>query len=580
MLEWLRVRNVALIREASLEFGEGLNVVTGETGAGKSVLLESLVLVLGGRAQSQLVGRSADRSAVEAGFRIPKGPASTGPLYDLLEENGVEVEDGELVVRRELRVRSGGQSLQGRIRVNGVPMAAGAMRRIGSLLAEVFRQGEHLGIQQPGAGRDILDRIAGNADLRHRLANCHDHLRAREEELTRLETALAREASERDTLTRISGEIESAGLAPGEDEELHRERRVLTAAGQLRSLLAAARDSLHESEDSATTRIAVALRSLERAAAWDPDLEPELARYRDALAVLEELALDLREREERIAAAPERLDWIEDRLALIRGLERRYAGGAGGADALLARINQISLDINEFENRTELRERLRREVAEEIDRYGHLAQRLSSARAVTAAEVGGLVETELASLGMGKARFEIEVAPIPPEPERPTGHFRPHGIDRVEFRFGANRDVPPGPIGQIASGGESSRFLVALTAAVTGEGDPPLVVFDEADAGTSGRIAHQVGARLLKLARERQVISVTHLPQVAAFGHTHLVVEKLESDGSVRVRRLAGSARIEEIARMLAGSNVTGSARDHACQLLAANRNGAASEAS
>ncbi len=565
MLEWLRVRNVALIGEAALEFGEGLNVVTGETGAGKSVLLESLALALGGRAQAQLLGTSAERSVIEAGFRIPE----SAPLRALLEEHGVDAGDGELVVRRDLRVRDGG-SIQGRVRVNGVPLAAAGLRRIGALLAEVFRQGEHLAIQNPDAARDILDRIADNADIRRRLAEVHDRLRTCEEELERLEAALAREASEREALMQVAQEIEAAELAPGEDQELRRERKALAAADQLRSLLAEARHALYDSEQSATTQIAVALRALERAVELDPGLESALARFRDALAVAEELALDVRDHEARIRAAPERLDWIEDRLALIRGLERRHVGGAGGADALLERMNQNSLTVNKFKDRKEQRDRLRQQLAAEIDQYRGLAERLSARRVRSAAEVGRRVEAELAGLGMGKARFRVEVAPIPPEPERPTSPFRPHGTDRVEFRFAAAPDAPPGPIGQIASGGESSRFFVALKAAMAGEGDPSSVVFDEADAGTSGRIAHQVGARLRKLAESRQVISVTHLPQVAALGSTHLVVEKLESDGSVRVRRLAGAERIEEIARMLAGPEITGSAREHACQLLAA----------
>ncbi len=569
MLEWLRVQNVALIRDTTLEFGEGLNVVTGETGAGKSVLLESLLLALGTRTKPHLVGAAADRSLVEAGFRIADEGEPVGPVPDFLEEHGVEVEEGEIVIRREIRLRGGSGTVQGRIRVNGTPMPAGTLRKLGAMLGEVYSQGEHLTIQSPEAAREILDRVSGLDDLRLEVRDEYERLRQREEELREIEDAVARETSESDALRRMAEEITAAALEPDEDGMLRKERRTLASAGQMRSLLRDARNALYESETSASSQIAVAIRSLEHALELDPDFDSALSRCRETLAAVEDLALDLREREAQVAAAPERLAWIEERLALIRGLERRYVEGAGGVSAILARFENISLFINDLDRKKTIRKKLSEETAAAVRRYQELAQKLSRARTEAASRVGELVQGELADLGMGKARFEVSVTRALPVPEQATAHFQAHGLDRVEFRFDATGKLAPQPIQQVASGGESSRFFVALRAAVAGEGGPPTVVFDEADAGTSGRIAHAVGARLLRLAAGRQVISVTHLPQVAALGSNHLVVETLQSEGSVRVRRLTGAARIEEIARMLAGPEITESARDHARELLA-----------
>ncbi len=562
MLEWLRVRNVALIPEAFLELGEGLNVVTGETGAGKSVLLESLMLALGARAPSRVVGAFGDRALVEAGFRLAPDEA----LGEILDDHGVEAEDGELIVRRELRAKGAG-----RIRVNGVPIAASGLRRIGAQLAEVFSQGAHQEIHQAGGARAALDRAVGKPDRTRRLREVFERLREREEELERLASALAREDAEREALGRLVEEIESAELEPGEDEALRNERRRLAAADQLRSLLRTARRTLYDAEESATSQIGVALRSLERASEWDPELEPALVRLRDALAAAEDLALEIGEREKQVSAAPERLGWIEDRLALVRGLERRHAGGAGGADALLERVREAAAALGAMRDRREARDRLREEVAAAGAEYRRLAEELSGARRRAGKRIEAVVKRELAGLGMPKARFMVALTGLAEDPERPTAQFRPHGTDRVEFRFAAAPDAAPGPLGSIASGGESSRFFVALKAGLADAGGPPTtVVFDEADSGTSGRIAHAVGARLRRLARTRQVLSVTHLPQVAALGDAHLVVERVESSQSVRVRGLLGADRIEEIARMLAGPEITESARAHARQLLSA----------
>ena len=603
MLHWLRARNVALLRDVSLDFGESLNVVTGETGAGKSVLLEALGLVLGGRGRAQLVGSAGARAVVEAGFS-PERPAvrEPDPLERLLAEMGAAPADGEIqadseiVIRRELRLGARGGSLTNRTTINGAAAPVAALRSLGVLLAEIYSQGEHLALLQPGAARDAVDAAGGHRALVLETGTAWRRLREAEERRDRFEANLRRTGAERAAMERALDEIERAAPQPGEKETLLSERRALGEAERLLRLLETAYQALYGSEDAAASQLARACRALDEAAEADPQTARLLEGRGDLLAEVEDLAAAVRERREAIEAAPARLAWIEDRLAVLRGLERRHLGDAGEPDALIELADEIRKKLAELADRSETRRRAGTEAEAAAGAYETLADALTEARRRAAAALCRGVEAELAELGLPNARFSIRIAPLEglaagtvgegaaPERgeafaegearlrddprERRTRHFREHGRDRVEFLFSAGPELTPAPIGQVASGGESSRFFLALKAAGAGKAGGPTLLFDEADAGVSGRIADAVGRRLLRLAESRQVVCVTHLPQVAALGNTHLVVEKLESDGSIRVRCLDGTARIEEIARMLAGPAVTESARRHARELL------------
>ena len=574
MLHWLRARNVALLKDVSLEFGEGLNVVTGETGVGKSILLQALGLILGGRGRSQLIGPAGDRAVVEAGFTLSEEASPAGErLRALCEDAGVSTEDGELVVRRELRFAPGRRSVANRIALNGAAVPVAALRAVGILLAEVYSQGEYLALLQPGAARETVDAVGGHAALRREVAVALRILRAAEEERDALEDRLRQAEIHRAAMERALEEIERAAPEPGETESLLVERRALGHADQLAGRLESAYQALYGSETAAGAQLAVALRALEDAAAVDPETARLFDGRPDLLVEVEDLAAAVRDRRDSVRAAPERLAEIEDRLVVLRGLERRHAGGTGGTDALLERAKEIRVALSALTDQAQERRRAVTAAEAGAVRYRDLAASLHAARETAAEALARKVQHELVGLGIPRARFSIGIEALrgrsEPEADAGTEHFTGHGLDRVHFLFSASREMTPAPIGEVASGGESSRFFLALKAAGAGEGGADTLIFDEADTGTSGRIADAVGRRLRRLAVSRQVVSVTHLPQVAALGRAHLVVEKLESGDAVRVRCLGDSARIEEIARMLAGPQITHSAREHASQLLA-----------
>ncbi|MDE2972888.1 MAG: AAA family ATPase, partial [Acidobacteriota bacterium] len=534
MLHWLRAQNVALLRDVSLEFEAGLNVVTGETGVGKSVLLEALGLILGGRGRSQLVGPLGDRAVVEAGFTSPAGETPDGERFGALAgEAGFPAEDGDLVIRRELRLAPGRRSISNRITVNGSAVPVAVLRALGVILAEIYSQGEYLALLQPGAARETVDEAGGHGPLRRELAVAFRALRARETERDALQDRLTAAAVQRAEMERALEEIERAAPQPGEIGGLLEERRTLGHAEQLAGRLESAYQALYGSDSAAGAQLAVALRALEEAGAIDSRTAGLLEGRPDLLVEVEDLAAAVRDRRDSVRAAPERLAEIEDRLVVLRGLERRYAGGVGDADTLLERAAEIRDALAELTDQAEERRRAVAAAVAAAARYRERAASLHTARKAAAEALAREVQGELAGLSIPRARFSIGMEPLSEESgageAAGTGHFTEHGLDRVEFLFSASAEMAPAPIGEVASGGESSRFFLALKAAGAGKGGAATLVFDEADTGTSGRIADAVGRRLKRLAASRQVVSVTHLPQVAALGRTHLVVEKLES---------------------------------------------------
>lgn len=583
MLDWLRVRNLAILREVSLEFGAGLNVLTGETGVGKSVLLESFALALGGRARGGLIGPAADRAVVEAGFSAADfSSVEEAALAAALSAAGADGEGGEVVVRREIRPSAAG-SVVNRITINGAAAPVAGLRSVGRRLAEVYSQGEHLALLRPGAARETVDETGGHAALRLETAAAFRALVEAERRLARLDERLRRAAAERGEMERAVAEIGEADPRPGEREELGRERRLLGDADRLIARLDEAWEALYGSERSAGVLLGVARRALDSAAEMDPVTEAMLRERPDLVAEIEDLASSIRERREAVDSGPERLAEIEERLALLRRLERRYGAPA---DELADLARNYAATLGELTEEEDARRRAESGTRERRSAYLAAARRLTEARKAAGAALGRAVEAELAGLGIPRARLLIAVGPAGPDsgdgeaaPADSTEAFSEHGLDRVEFRFSANPELPPAPISEVASGGEASRFFLALKAAGAGKGGGRTLVFDEADSGTSGRIADAVGRRLVRLAAGRQVLSVTHLPQVAALGRSHQVVEKLESGPMVRVRSVSGADRTEEIARMLAGPEVTDSARRHAEQLLAGVREPAAAGA-
>ena len=573
MLLWLRARNLALIEDVSVEFEPGLHVFTGETGSGKSLLLDALGLALGARAQARLVGPRGPRATIEAGFHL-SGDQAPSAVIESLDRAGIAVDGGEVLIRRELRIAGPGGSVISRALVNGTAVPVGVLRSIGSGLAEIFGQSEHLTLLRPGAARDIVD-SAGSHDARlAEVSDAHCRWRAAEARVVELGSGAGDTSQERVELERALREIETADPQPGERETLMEERRTLASRERLLQLLESAWSSLYGTDTSASVRIGRAVRELEAAAELDIGTARMLQGRADLLAEVEDLAESVRDRCDAIEAGPERLAEIEDRLALLRRLERRHSGGAGGPEALLARAEAIRRELAGLEAREATRSRAAADAEAMEDAYRKAARRVTAARREAARALEVAVAAELPGLGLPKARFGIRLEPAgDPCPDPPRERFASTGWDRVNFRFSANPGMPLASLSEVASGGETSRFFLALQAAAAerareGQGSTPALVFDEVDAGVSGRVADAVGRRLRRLAADRQVLCVTHLPQVAALGGTHFRVEKLESGAVVRVHRLADDDRLEEIARMLAGPEVTEAARRNARDLL------------
>jgi DNA repair protein RecN (Recombination protein N) len=563
MLSVLRVKNFVLIDELEVEPGPGLNVLTGETGAGKSVLLAALQLVLGARARPDLVRAGAERAEVEALFDVRSAPG----LMQRLAAAGLEPHD-ELVIRRV--VEPAGRS---RAYVNGQLVPGTQLAALASGLVDISSQHEHQTLADPSNHLAHLDAFAGLDSERAEVAAAVAELRACAAELAALRVA-ARTASEREAFLRFQlAELSRIDVQPGEDVALAAEIEQLRAADQLSALLGRAEDALCAADGAATARIARVVSDLAAAARLDASLEPLIAPIEAACAELEDAGRELARRVRSVRYDPERLVAAEDRLHTVRQVLRRF----GTVQAVLDRRAEAEAELASLDGAEDRLAQLeqRRQVAS--DRAVVAARRLSEGRRRAAAELGAAITSELRALGMASARLEVTVAPLPVGADGlevdGTG-LGPTGVDRVEFCIAPNKGEPPRPLRRIASGGELSRTLLALKRVLAGSGDVAAYVFDEVDTGVGGAIADVIGARLADVARHHQVLCITHLPQVAAYGGTHLHVRKLEEEGRTRtvVTRLTADERVEELARMLGGLTVTDAVRAAAVDLLGGAR--------
>ncbi len=553
----LRVENYAVIDQVAAEFGPGLNLLTGETGAGKSILIDALALLLGEKASPDVVRHGADKAVISAviEFEGPRIPA-------ILQEHGIDGDGTELILRREIGAK-------GRVFLNNQPATVALLKRLAPELAAVHAQSESIVSFDAAARLELLDAFAGveTADLAAAFADW----RGIRERITELER------SEQDRMRLVDlwsfqkKEIESARVEIGEDERLESEKRVLANAEKIHAAALSAYGSLYESDASAATLLRAAMRQIEELARYDGRFQELLASLESARATVEDVAVTLRDYAGGTDASPERLAEIEDRLALLDRLKRKYGQSleeviAFGADA--------ARKLNEVENRDQVLGQLRRELAESARRYLAAGRVISRKRYEAARKLEKLVEAEINELAM-KAKFRIEVSGSDEE-----GNWSAEGFDRAAYLIATNPGQPMQPIEQIASGGELSRVLLALKATV--ETASPArrrakvqrtLVFDEIDNGIGGGAAEAVGRKLKSLARSNQVLCITHLPQIAAFADLHLLVRKSESQGRTRtsIQQLSTAERTEELARMLSGAKLTERSRKHAEQLLKAN---------
>ncbi len=561
MLLELRAENYAVIDHAIADFGAGLNLLTGETGAGKSILVDALALLMGAKASSDVVRHGAERAVVACVFE------STAGAEAILEANGIDAQGDEIILRREIS-----QNGKGRVFVNNQPATVTVLRQLAPELALVHAQSETLGSFDQAQQRSLLDRFAGLSD--DAVAAAYDAWREIQEKLGSLE----RDEQDRLRLLDLWGfqhkEIAGAHLTDGEDTELETERRVLANAEKLYAASMSAYDSLYESSSSAETALLAAARQVDELARYDSRFNEPVQQLASARALVEDVAETVRHYADGINASPERLGEIEDRLAVLDRLKRKY--GSALAD-VIAYGEEVAQKLAEIENRDEILKSLRAQLTRAEQEYRSAAQALTAERQRAARALEKLAVEQINDLAM-KARFEVAVTA-----EEDSSSWSAHGWDTVECRIATNAGEPLKPLDEIASGGEMSRVLLALKVSVEEGADraskrktqvPRTLVFDEIDIGIGGRAAEAVGQKLKALSQAQQVLCVTHLPQIAAFADQHFLIEKQERQGRTKtsIRALTSDERAEEIARMLSGATVTETSRKHAEQMLKASR--------
>jgi len=579
MLHELHIQNYAVIEALALEFGPGLTLLSGETGSGKSILVDALGLALGGRASPDVVRTGADRATVTAIFRAEGKPPWKSYLEEL--ELGGDAES-EIILRRE--VHAGGRS---RLLVNDQPVTLAAAKALARVLVEVHGQGEHVLLFSRGAQLDLLDQFAG---LEESVEHVGELFRCRRK-LEREMEALSGDEQDRlraiDLLSFQAQEIEQARLEPGEDARLEDEKRVLMNLEKVRAAAASAFNELYEDEGSACSRLASVSRSLEALYRYDATVGPYREPLAGAMAAADDLALFLRNYLDALEANPGRLEEVEDRLALTDRLKRKYGHTL---QEVVEYGERARAKLATLERADERREQLRADLESATTAYQRAAGELSESRRSAAAGMEKLVREELAQLGMEKTRFEVHFGAPPmvgaasvSERNLDDTQGGAKGLDEIELRIAPNPGEEPRPLEKIASGGELSRLMLALrtvagkarmASARAGRRDgrtPPAFVFDEVDTGIGGRVAECVGQRLKRLSRETQVLCVTHLPQIACFADHHYYVEKRERDGrTVATVTLLDTQkeRAAELARMLSGSQITDAVLKHAATML------------
>ena len=557
MLLALGVRDLALIDRLEVPFGPGLNVLTGETGAGKSLLLDALTLALGARAHAELVREGAAAAAVDALFSAP----AASPACAAAEAAGAPpAEDGTLLLQRE--VSRDGRSVS---RLNGRMCTAGQLRAVGEALVDVHGQGDQQRLLLPASQAELLDLYAGEEAiaLLREVAEGRARLQAIDAELARLFGDPRERERQRDLLAFARDEIDAAGLKPGEDEELAARRTLLQHAERLHLAAASAYEELYARDGAVADRLGRIVRELDELSAADPRLAALTEPLGSALVEVEETARALRRYRDELSFEPGELEHVQERWDLLQRLRRKYGDTVA---EILAHRERAAAELAGWEEAEAAVARLAGARAEVAAGLREVCASLSALRAACAARLESAVGSELAALGMAGARLGIRVVP--------EDEIGPRGADRVELLWSANTGEPERLLQRAASGGELSRAMLALKVVLTAADPVPVLVFDEVDAGIGGRAAQAVAERLATLAADHQVFCVTHLATIAALADVHLAVRKRERGGRtlVEVERLDGADRRDEIARMLSGGGAA--ARQHAEELLSRRRRG------
>lgn len=552
MLKRLSVENYALIDSLELELSDSLNIITGETGAGKSILLGALGLLLGNRADAVAQKDQGRNCIVEGGFAI-----GDYGLESFFEENDLEY-DAQTVIRRV--ISAGGKS---RSYVNDLPVQQATLKELGARLIDIHSQHQSLMLGDDGYRTGIIDSVGAVRGLVSDYRTVYERLRAAERELESLRAEAERSRQDQEWLEYQVTELRDAKLAPGEQEELEAEQSELSHAEDIRTALASAMTELEADETGILTRLKAVGQGIDSIATYYPRGGELSGRLGSALIELRDIERELAAEAERIESDPWRLAVVNDRLTMLYSLQQKHR--VSNSEELIAVRDGFELRLAAITGGDEAIAALRREIEELRRTAVAMAAEISARRKKAAVVVADHVVATLAGLGIPAAKFVTEITP--------AADLRANGADNIRFLFSANKNVAPAPVEKIASGGETSRLMLALKSLVARSAKLPTIIFDEIDAGVSGPIADAMGNIIEQLAGTMQVINITHLPQVASKGDTHFVVYKDNTGeaSQTRLTRLDAGRRVDEIAKMLSGSVITDAARTQA-KLLLGNR--------
>jgi DNA repair protein RecN (Recombination protein N) len=569
MLLELRVENYAVIDSVVVEFAAGLNLLTGETGAGKSILIDALALLLGEKASSDVIRHGTEKAVVSAVFELDG--AEEKAAGKILEANGLDLESDQIIIRREIQA-----SGRGRVFVSNQPATVTVLKQLAPVLASVHAQRESILSFDEETRRELLDCFS-SIEVQT-VADSFAVWKALRERIADLER------DEQDRLRMVDlwsfqkKEIQGAALLPGEDEKLEAEKKVLANAEKIAAAAQSAYGVLYESDASAAAMIRAGFRHLQEIARYDAKFEEALQQLESARIMVEDIGSTLGDYTESVNVSPDRLAEVEDRLVLMDRLKRKYGSSL---ENVIAYGDDVARKLNELENKDEILRKLKQEQNNAGQKYLAAARQVSKQRYDAAHKLEKLVEAEVNDLAM-KVRFKVDVTGTDDEAKWSTA-----GFDQVQYMIATNAGEPLRPMEEIASGGELSRVMLALKVAggsstlpkrregwgTQKPGSQRTLVFDEIDIGIGGRAAEAVGKKLKTLSGSNQVICITHLPQIASFADQHYLIEKREAEGRTKtsVRLLTDTGRREEIARMLSGAKLTEASRKHAEQMIRAS---------
>ena len=548
MLQLLSISNIALIDDLRVEFDGALNLLTGETGSGKSIIVDALGVLIGGRFTSELLKSGAERGSIEGLFSLSPNPQ----LETLLENSGFSNGD-ELIIRRELSATG-----RNKIFINNQLATQTLLRDLRPFLVDIHGQGDQQTLFDTETHLELLDSFAGHAALRAEVAEAYESFSGVQRELAALRQDAAEKFQLADTLQFQIAELERAQMSLGEDERLEEERRRLANVEKLTTLCQSSYSRIYEDDDAALARLRLTLKDVEELSEYDSGFREYVEGLESARAVLEDLSFALRDFADKLEFSPARLAAIEDRLAELSRLKRKYGGSIEGS---LEHLAQAQDRLRQIETSDERERKLSVALETARKHYLELARKLHKQRVKAAKALEKAVEEGIAEVAMENARFEVQII---------ENGLNPTGLDKVEFQFSANVGEEVKSLARVASGGEASRLMLVLKTVSNASEFPRTIVFDEIDTGIGGRVSEAVGIKLKKLSKTNQVLCVTHQPQIARFADNHLVVQKEAHSGrtQVSVNKLDRTGRVEELARMLTGAEITDSARRHARELL------------